>query len=88
MALLDRCPELTAVMAGNDDVAIGVLRGSLTGPLTLVLDAVGVEQPVDAPFEIDLGPAPQPGQVWEPGTRLEAAGMPGSVLPAVWILEG
>ncbi|NMB88245.1 MAG: hypothetical protein GYA17_07780 [Chloroflexi bacterium] len=40
------------------------------GPLTLVIDALLVNLPVDASFEFDPGPAPQPGQVWEPDLEL------------------
>jgi hypothetical protein len=36
------------------------------GPLTLVVDSVLVELPVQASFVFDPGPDPQPGQQWQP----------------------
>jgi hypothetical protein len=40
-----------------------------SGPLTLKLDAVLIDLPVDASFVFDPGPNPQPGQEWQPNVE-------------------
>lgn len=45
-----------------------------TGPLTLTLPQVVIDQKVDVSFELDLGADPQPGQTWELNRALEVEG--------------
>ncbi len=44
------------------------------GPLTLVLEDALAEMPVDASFTFDVGPDPQPGDVWELNQEIDVAG--------------
>ncbi len=53
------------------------------GPLTITLPAIGVEQYVNVPFEVDLGADPQLGQIWELNQTLDVAGRPVTVASVV-----
>jgi len=63
--------EQTGVKEDQRQTAFAIKTAPVQSPgaLTLKLDAVLVDLPVDASFVFDPGPSPQPGQEWQPNVE-------------------
>ncbi len=57
--------ESTDPIPGQTIFALKTSPIQVSGPLTLILDSVGVHVGVDASFTFDPGPDPVPGQEWQ-----------------------
>jgi hypothetical protein len=76
VSLEDTAPDQVPTFSGAAcrPWAVRTNRKDLSGPWKLTAPSLEIYQAVEVPFQVDFGPDPHPGQVWQLDQKIEVAG--------------